>query len=211
MSEALKNFANRDTKYNFILLIGLLIIFAISIVNAVDFRKVAIDNDAISDTYFSVSYANVLCVLNSIIAFLTILGIVYIIWKIIKGQKDIRELESDKAAMDILQAFFISSSNPGVTITAPVAGPVPVAPVAGPVPVAPAAAKPVPVKKSSTPHATTIDVEGLKFLAEVEGIDVSWLTVDSCSDGNKFLKCPTGKGAKSIDFPLNNLYETIFK
>ena len=105
MSESLKNFANRDTKYNFILLLGLLIIFAISIVNAVDFRKIAIDNDTISDTYFSVGYANILCVLNSITAFFVFVGIVYIIWKIIKGNKNIRELETNIAAINFFEAF----------------------------------------------------------------------------------------------------------
>jgi hypothetical protein len=99
MSDALKNFANRDTKYNFVLLFGLLIIFVISIVNAVDFRKIAIKNDTISDTYFSVGYANLLCVLNSIIVAITFIGIGYISWKIMKGNKNIKELETNAQAI----------------------------------------------------------------------------------------------------------------
>jgi hypothetical protein len=103
MSDALTNFANRDTKYNFILLFGLLIIFAICIVNIVDFRKIAIDNDTVSDTYFSVGYANALAALNGIVSFLVLLGIAYITWKIIRGQKDIRELENNNEAIRLFE------------------------------------------------------------------------------------------------------------
>lgn len=103
MSDALKNFANRDTKYNFVLLFGLLLIFAFSIVNAVDFRKIAIKNDTISDTYFSVGYANILCVLNSIIAAFVLVGIIYISWKIMKGNKNIQELETNAQAVLFFQ------------------------------------------------------------------------------------------------------------
>jgi hypothetical protein len=210
MSDVLTNFATRDTKYNFILLFGLLIIFAICIVNAVDFRKVAIDNDTVSDTYFSVSYANGLAVTNGLIAFFVLLGIAYITWKIIRGQKDIKELEKDKAAMDILQAFVASSSVPNISITSS-SGLI----AAG----APATATtPGPLSKPSdffaafgVPNNIGFNQEGvsvseLKEVARISGLDINKYK-NKCSDGNTQLLC-NPKTADDVN--LNNLYNVIY-
>jgi uncharacterized membrane protein YciS (DUF1049 family) len=107
----IKNFFTYNTKYYIFLLLAFLIIFVISIVNAVDFRKIAVKNDEISDTYFGVTYANVLFGLNILLAILVFAAIVYVSIKILKSSKELRDLENDIETYRLIEIAKASKSD----------------------------------------------------------------------------------------------------
>ena len=239
----IKNFFTNNTKYYIFLLLGFLIIFVISIVNAVDFRKIAVKNDEISDTYFGVTYANALCTLNIILAIFVFAAIVYVSIKILKGSKELRELETDLEVYRLTEIAKVSASKsepvPDIfmkttgikttTVSGPAPKPAPVripapapapkpAPVRIPVPTTRPAPAPAPDFFSAfgIPAGLAADVEGfnssgvkvneLKEVARVSGVDIS-AYANSCSDGNKELKCNPLTGN---DVNLNSLYNRFY-
>jgi hypothetical protein len=185
--QAITNFENRDTKYNYLLLLGLLVIFVISIVNAVDFRRVATRNDEISDTYFSVTYANVLFGINIAIAFIIFVVIIIVFFKILRGNKQAKEIQMAAAAAN----FVAAKANTGPSINLSFTG-----------------------SSGTSANAAgvgfnleDISAEELKEFAKINGIDVRTFK-NKCSDGNTQLKC---NPLTSDDVKLNLLYNRFYK
>jgi uncharacterized membrane protein YciS (DUF1049 family) len=228
----IKNFFTNNTKYYIFLLLGFLVIFVISIVNAVDFRKIAVQNDEISDTYFGVTYANVLCGLNIVLAILVFAAIVYVSIKILKGSKELRDLETDLEVYRLTQIAKVSASKSAITPdifmkttgvkTVPTPRPVP-APAPAPVRIPVPTPRPVPAPAPDffsafgIPAGLSADVEGfnssgvrvneLKEVARLSGVDINTYA-NSCSDGNKELKCNPLTGN---DVNLNSLYNKFYE
>ena len=202
--QAIINFENRDTKYNYLLLLGLLVIFIISIVNAVDFRRVAIRNDEISDTYFSVTYANVLFGINIAIAFIIFVVIIIVFFKILRGNKQTKDIQMSAAVanfaaakMNQPQTINISSIGSSGTSANQQQG------QQGQTSFFSAFGIPTGVGFNQE----GLNVAELKEVARVSGIDVSKFK-NKCSDGNTQLKC---NPLTSDDVNLNTLYNRFYE
>lgn len=84
-----------DIKATFLLMVVSIVILGICIANAIDFRNVAIQNDAIPTTYFSIINANILAIVNWVIVGISAAIFLYCFYRVVNRNKILTKIQND--------------------------------------------------------------------------------------------------------------------
>jgi hypothetical protein len=106
-----KALAIDDSKSMFLLMILSVVIIGICIANAIDFRSIATQNQSISTTYFSYSFANGMAIVNWIVVIMAAGVFFYSMYKIVNRGKIASEIAREIGVLDVLNAKRKMSQN----------------------------------------------------------------------------------------------------
>jgi hypothetical protein len=109
-----------DGKAMFLLMVLSIVIIGICIANAIDFRNIATQNQALATTYFSYSFANGMAVVNWIVVGIALGIFFYSFYKIVNRGKLNQEIARELESLEILNAKRNNSPDiraPNVVIT----------------------------------------------------------------------------------------------
>jgi len=93
-----------DTKAMFLLMVLSIVVIGICIANAIDFRNIATQNQALATTYFSYSFANGMAIVNWIVVVIAAGVFFYSFYKIVNRGKITREIQREIEVSSILNA-----------------------------------------------------------------------------------------------------------
>lgn len=99
-----KALAIDDSKSMFLLMILSIVVIGICIANAIDFRSIATQNQSISTTYFSYSFANGMAIVNWIVVIMAAGVFFYSMYKIVNRGKIATEIAREIGVLDVLNA-----------------------------------------------------------------------------------------------------------
>jgi hypothetical protein len=99
-----KALAIDDSKSMFLLMILSIVVIGICIANAIDFRSIATQNQSISTTYFSYSFANGMAIINWIVVIMAAGVFFYSMYKIVNRGKIASEIAREIGVLDVLNA-----------------------------------------------------------------------------------------------------------
>ena len=93
-----------DTKAMFLLMVLSIVIIGICIANAIDFRNIATQNQALVTTYFSYSFANGMAIVNWVVVIMAAGVFFYSFYKIVNRGKIAREIQREIEVSTFLNA-----------------------------------------------------------------------------------------------------------
>jgi hypothetical protein len=99
-----KAIALDDAKSMFLLMVLSIVVIGICIANAIDFRNIATQNQALATTYFSYSFANGMAIVNWIVVGMAVGVFFYSFYKIVNRGKIAREIQREIEVSEFLNA-----------------------------------------------------------------------------------------------------------
>jgi hypothetical protein len=93
-----------DAKAMFLLMVVSIVVIGICICNAIDFRAIATQNQSLSTTYFSYSFANGMAVVNWVVVAMATGVFLYAFYKIANRGKIVSEIQREIGVIEVLNA-----------------------------------------------------------------------------------------------------------